>query len=359
MNFVKTAILFFTVSGILVYIKLNDIDVQRGFNFVKSTVDEHEYEVNDVRKEIYNSHFSILSTLNPIELFFGLGLGDTQDKLNSDYDKRFKDRNITNFLFFNEEFDQFYWFNNDTDAESNVIEAPDGALTADKIFEVNKDLIASYSISRNIELPSYGIYTLSVFAKKENAKAITLRLGEINQRATFNLDKGSVIKTMNVEDANIEKLKQDWYRCSIQVKLRTNPLVLIGISNENADYHYKSNESGLYIWGAQLEKGLITPYKKNGSELLQKAIERKFNSHNIYFYMLLTIGIIGLVTFLLFLISLFKNAIIKKDILKISFCIILTLNFLTENILLRQSGLMFFTFILMILFHKNKEKVIE
>ena len=89
----------------LVVFKLNDTDVQRGFNFVKSTVDEQEYEVNDVRKEIYTSHLEVLESASITELVFGFGVGDPQDLLNEDYESRFLERNIINLLFFNEEFD--------------------------------------------------------------------------------------------------------------------------------------------------------------------------------------------------------------------------------------------------------------
>lgn len=359
-NFIKTLAIFTLVCVSLVVFKLNDVDVQRGFNFVKSTVDEQEYEVNDARKEIYASHLNILESASITELAFGFGVGDPEDLLNEDYERRFLERKIKNLLFFNEEFDHPYWFKNSTKVGNNVIQSSEGKLkNAEILLEESNDSIASHSISRDIDITQHGTYTLSVFAKKGHSNSVILRLGDIKQRATFDLEKGTIIKTLNVDDAKIEKVSDDWYRCSIEVNINSNPLALIGMSNENADYHYKSNGSGFYIWGAQLEQGHLTTYKKNGSELLNKAIEKRFNSHNNYLFMILSAGFVGLIAFLAFLIHLFRNAITEKSLLRITFCTLLVLNFLTENIFSRQWGLLFFAFMLLVLFSKNKEQIIE
>ncbi|MEH6536895.1 MAG: hypothetical protein V7719_10910 [Psychroserpens sp.] len=359
-NFVKTIGVFTLICVSLVVFKLNDTDVQRGFNFVKSTVDEQEYEVNDVRKEIYTSHLEVLESASITELVFGFGVGDPQDLLNEDYESRFLERNIINLLFFNEEFDHPYWFKNNVKVDNNVIDSPEGKQNTEILLEQNNDSIASHSISTNIDIPQSGTYTFSVFVKNDHSNSVILRLGDINQRATFDLEQGSVIKTLNVDAASIKKVNNDWYRCSIKVNLNTtNPLALIGMSNKNADYHYKSEGSGFYIWGAQLEQGHLTEYKKNGSELLQKAIDKQFNSHNNYLYMILTTGFVGLIAFLVFLIHLFRNAITEKSILKITFCTLLVLNFLTENTLSRQWGLLFFAFMLLVLFGKYKKRIVE
>lgn len=354
---IKPALVFLTVSLVLVFVKLNDIDVQRGFNFMKSTVDEQEYEVNDVRKEIYNSHWDLLKRANTKELAFGLGLGDVQDLLNDNYEERYERRNITNLLFFNEEFDQLYWFKNNIKTKSNATTSPDGDRTADLLTHDDIDSIASYSISRNIDLEKNKRYTFSVFAKAGETEFLILRLGKIHQRAIFNLKEGIILDSVNVDSAFIKKIKDGWYRCAIVVNnINTNPLALIGLSNSAGDYHFTTPESGLYLWGAQLEKGQLSTYSKNGSELLNKAIERKFNSHNYYLYIVLSIGIVGFLAFLIFLTTIFRDAIIQKDHLKIVFCILLALNFLTENILVRQWGLMFFAFMFLILFSENKEE---
>ena len=113
-----------------------------------------------------------------------------------------------------------------------------------------------------------------------------------------------------------------------------------------------------FFWGVQLEKGQLTPYVRNYNEQLQLALNEKLNTHNNYLYFLLSIGVIGLLFFLVFIIYLIKISVMPLDIHKLSFCIIVLLNFLTENILSRHWGLMFFSFMLVLLFNK-KEKIIK
>jgi O-antigen ligase len=86
-------------------------------------------------------------------------------------------------------------------------------------------------------------------------------------------------------------------------------------------------------------------------ELLYKD---KYNSHNQYLDILLKSGIIGLLFFLFFLFSNIRNCFKRKDL--IAFCVLLfyAFNFLTENILARQTGIILFYFL--ICFYDKLEK---
>ena len=144
---------------------------------------------------------------------------------------------------------------------------------------------------------------------------------------------------LNVEKAEISKLHNNWYRCSITVILKKKSLALIGLPNDKGDYVYLSkSDKSLYFWGVQVEKGMLTPYVKNNNEQLQIALDEKLNTHNNYLYFILAIGFIGLSSFLIFILYLFKISLKPINGLKLSFCIIIVLNCLTENILSPDSG---------------------
>jgi O-antigen ligase len=70
----------------------------------------------------------------------------------------------------------------------------------------------------------------------------------------------------------------------------------------------------------------------------------EYNTHNEYFNILLGTGILGLVSFLLLLFSITYLAYKAKNPLFFCFMILLLLCFITENILARQTGILFFAF---------------
>ncbi|MEP5338905.1 MAG: hypothetical protein ABJL44_18515 [Algibacter sp.] len=357
--FLYSIVLFSTVSCLFIIIKSNDIDVQRGINFVKSAINNQEYEVNDVRIEIYKSYSSIAKNSSLADKIFGFGVGDVQDKLSDEYQDRLNYSKSINSLYFTEEFDNMFWFKNNIEVVSNKMTSPDETLKAELVYVREDHAEKSHNLSSNIKIYKEGLYTFSVFAKTENSRSLVLRLGEINQRVVFNLENGTIIKKINTMHAGIKKLNDDWYRCYISVNLSKDCLALIGLSNKTGDYVFENwQQKGLYLWGAQLEQGQLTNYVKNNKELLQDALDRKLNTHNNYLFFLLAIGITGLIAFLATIIFLFSKSIKTFDILKLTFCIITTINFLTENILSRHWGLMFFSFMLIVLF-SNQEKSIK
>jgi O-antigen ligase len=73
------------------------------------------------------------------------------------------------------------------------------------------------------------------------------------------------------------------------------------------------------------------------------ALERnKFNTHNQYFDYLLSYGVTGLVLLLLVMLVPLYNAIRSKDPVLVSFILLIMLCMLTENILSRQAGIVFY-----------------
>ena len=80
-----------------------------------------------------------------------------------------------------------------------------------------------------------------------------------------------------------------------------------------------------------------------------------FNMHNQYFQVLLNFGIFG---FIIFLISLFvqlKSSVFKRDLLYLSFLILFMCGCLTESMLCRNKGIIFFLVFSFIFYKSGKE----
>ena len=74
--------------------------------------------------------------------------------------------------------------------------------------------------------------------------------------------------------------------------------------------------------------------------------KEKYNSHNQYLYTWLSAGIIGFLIFMSLLGYYFKKAIQYNDSIMFSVLVLYCIIFLFENVLSRQSGVIFFSFIL-------------
>lgn len=78
----------------------------------------------------------------------------------------------------------------------------------------------------------------------------------------------------------------------------------------------------------------------------QVLLDGNYNSHNQYLSIWLGTGIIGLIAFLFMLFYNFRTAWRQKDLLFMAFLLFYMLNFLTENVLERQSGVILFAFMI-------------
>ncbi len=79
----------------------------------------------------------------------------------------------------------------------------------------------------------------------------------------------------------------------------------------------------------------------------------KYNTHNQYLDILLRYGIAGFSVFLLMLFQSYKIAYQNRNALLLIFLILICIFFLTENILQRQHGIVFFSFFYLLLSDQN------
>ncbi|WP_299430994.1 O-antigen ligase family protein [uncultured Maribacter sp.] len=116
--------------------------------------------------------------------------------------------------------------------------------------------------------------------------------------------------------------------------IKENPIKGLGVG----DTQIKLNEK--YI-----KKGYATPLKQN------------LNAHNEFFQIFLESGLVGFLSILLILYSLFKFSIVNNKIVFFNMCFlfIITISFLFESILNRYSGISFFTFFYYIILNRYVE----
>ena len=80
------------------------------------------------------------------------------------------------------------------------------------------------------------------------------------------------------------------------------------------------------------------------------------NSHNYYFHIILSIGSIGFILFAYMFYHNFKFTLTSKDLLYFSFLLIIAVNLITENIIFRAHGVLFFALFNALFYKANMDK---
>lgn len=146
-------------------------------------------------------------------------------------------------------------------------------------------------------------------------------------------------------DINQDYKQNQWGGRSIRIHKWLNALELI------ADQPLLGTGTG------DMQEELEKVYKKNNFDL---ALEHKFNPHNQYLQTWASTGLIGLFFLLgIFIVSLIY-ALNSRNALYIGLVLLLSLSMLTESMLERQKGLVFFSFFLLFFggyYFNHKEKI--
>jgi hypothetical protein len=151
---------------------------------------------------------------------------------------------------------------------ANVITAPDGTTTADKFIE-NTLSVGPPShkvIAKDVTISANTTYTVSIFVKAAERANIMIHLRETSFNARFggffNLSNKTFINETaggaTLVSSSITPLPNEWYRLSISGNLGaiTASVVTLYLTNSSNYIEYAGNgNSGLFIWGAQLEAG--------------------------------------------------------------------------------------------------------
>jgi len=137
-------------------------------------------------------------------------------------------------------------------------------------------------------------------------------------------------------------------RMNEMIRFETYGVVDTNYSNSYRVNIYKCvlqvvKERWLFGYGVGDAQNALDNCYKNENELLLK---KTYNSHNQFLDIWIKTGIFGLLVFITFLYLNFQGAIKTNKFILLSILLLYTLNFLTENILVRQSGVILFSFLI-------------
>jgi hypothetical protein len=161
----------------------------------------------------------------------------------------------TNELTYSEDFTNGAWFKTAASVTADATTAPNGTTTADKIVATATS--GNHFVTR-LSTVLTGEFTFSVFAKASEYSI--LKLQDVNAgvfNGTFDLSAGTASGT----GAAIQSVGSGWYRCSVSYTSSGSSVAnaLIGAPSTSINY-VGDGTSGIFVWGAQLETGVLTDY---------------------------------------------------------------------------------------------------
>jgi hypothetical protein len=170
----------------------------------------------------------------------------------------------TNLLTQSEGFTTTAWTKTAVTVTGSAAIAPNGTLTAQKVVANSQN--TSHWIIRGISFSDLDIFTFSIFAKR--AEYDFFNIGDLQFGAfrdiRFDLVNGiiSPITSANTYiSATIKDVGDGWYRCSVthtNYPPTSTAYTFAGIPTLNSGLAYQGDGvSGVFIWGAQLERGTI------------------------------------------------------------------------------------------------------
>jgi Alpha-L-arabinofuranosidase B, catalytic len=183
-----------------------------------------------------------------------------------------QDGNGENLLLQSQTFENIYWSKDNVNVTANSVNAPDGTLTADKLYD---DTTNSIKVIYRPNITLAGPVIQSVYMKAAEYNFGLIQLFEGNaptaQRrfsVLFNLSSGTVETAFSVNGGTgtygIEAAGNGWYRCWVAwtVTLATGGTAHIALSNSGTPatwtfgfpQYLGNGSSGIYIWGAQLSQ---------------------------------------------------------------------------------------------------------
>lgn len=170
-----------------------------------------------------------------------------------------------NLLTYSEQFDNAAWAKTRCSITADAEAAPDGASTADKIVE-DSSASTTHFVQGTASFTNGSQYTFSVYLKAGEDTQVQIELGNTAFPASaskiFDVSAGTASGTgTGLDDFAITSVGNGWYRCSITSTADTTVSSSINIllrDPSSGTSFTGDGTSGLYIWGAQLERSSET-----------------------------------------------------------------------------------------------------
>jgi len=171
---------------------------------------------------------------------------------------------VTNALLWSEQFEQPAWVKTNADIETDAFLSPDGVnTTADKLIPSGTTVTAEKLLTQNVMFEG-GDYTLSIYARLDVRFHLSIAIDDGVNDVSIGYDILNSITiaaslTPTTPDSwDIEVLSDGWRRISITQNVGVglgNIKIAMGVRDNFA--YVDAAPNGFYLWGAQLEKGLV------------------------------------------------------------------------------------------------------
>lgn len=167
---------------------------------------------------------------------------------------------LHNLLTHSQQFDNAAWPKTRCDITPNATIAPNGTQTA--FHHVTNAATFDGGISQTATVVGGLPYTISIYAKQAERAYLFVRESIFDTTANdtwFDLANGVVATKNGAHTASIEDVGGGWYRCIISVTPNADRTAAIAFYNSADDLDTSSGEAGdgIYVWGAQLNRGSV------------------------------------------------------------------------------------------------------
>jgi hypothetical protein len=162
----------------------------------------------------------------------------------------------TNLLTYSSEFDNAAWSKSNASVSANLVVAPDGAVSADKLVDTAAS--TNHSVNQAATTVAATSYTWSCYAKSAERTQIALEIynGGTTYKAIFSLVDGSFVSSTGTGTYTVTPLAGGWFRFAITGTASTTTTnAFVYTASGGTTTYLGDGYSGIYIWGAQLEVG--------------------------------------------------------------------------------------------------------
>ena len=166
--------------------------------------------------------------------------------------------NIQNRYSSSQEFGSDFWGLYELNVEANAAIAPDGTQSADRLYTTTSNTAHQIKPNIPVELETY---TVSVYLKTAGDRYFSIRGDNQSNYVTYDLVDGTISNdsTANSTSSFMIDEGDGWYRCGMSYLPATTgndpEFFLVDTGAYAGNALTGSGTGGVYIWGAQLEKG--------------------------------------------------------------------------------------------------------